>query len=208
MTRQDGHALAIPKAGLGDIRQSSIVNRDTPPSQLPSALPPDDPTREVLVTNPDGPNMRHVSLGSVGDTYTILVSGQESGGRYSLIDMYVPAGSGPPPHRHDFDETFTILEGEVEFTVRGQPHLVPTGSTVTVPSNAPHSFKNISGKAARMLCVCVPPGLEEFFMAVGMPARSRIAPAPPKPTKEELEERMKWVGPLAAKYRMEIFHPR
>jgi quercetin dioxygenase-like cupin family protein len=184
-----------------------MTDAATPPSQPPSALPPDDLTREVLVTNPDGPNMRHVSLGSVGDTYTILVSGQESGGRYSLIDMCVPAGSGPPPHRHDFDESFTILEGEVEFTVRGQAHLVPAGSTVTVPSNAPHSFKNISGKTARMLCVCVPPGLEEFFMAVGVPARSRIAPPPPKPTKEELAERMKWVGPLAAKYRMEIFSP-
>jgi hypothetical protein len=44
-------------------------------------------------------------------------------------------------------------------------------------------------------------------MAVGVPARSRIAPPPPKPTKEELAERMKWVGPLAAKYRMEIFSP-
>jgi quercetin dioxygenase-like cupin family protein len=176
-------------------------------SQTASVLPPDDPKRAVRIANPDGPNMRHVSLGSVGDTYTILVSGQETGGRYSLIDMYVPAGSGPPPHRHDFDESFTILEGEVEFTVRGQAHIVATGSTVTVPSNASHYFRNISGKAARMLCVCAPPGLEEFFVAVGVPADSRIAPAPPKPTKEELEERMKWVGPLAAKYRMEIFAP-
>jgi quercetin dioxygenase-like cupin family protein len=181
-----------------------MTDAATRPSQASSALPPDDLKRDVRVANPDSPNMRHVSLGSVGDTYTILVSGQETGGRYSLIDMHVPSGSGPPPHRHDFDETFTILEGEVQFTVRGQVLLVPTGSTVTVPSNAPHSFKNVSGRAARMLCVCVPPGLEEFFMAVGVPARSRVAPAPPKPTKQELEERMKWVGPLAAKYRMEI----
>ncbi len=178
----------------------------TTPSVPGSALPPDDPTRKLGIANPDGPDMRRVSVGSAGDTYTILVSGQESGGRYCLIDMYVPDGSGPPPHRHDFDESFTILEGEVEFTVRGQPHTVLTGSTVTVPSNAPHFFRNISGKAARMLCVCVPPGLDEFFMAVGVPVDSRTT-AVPRLTKEELDERMKRLGSLAAKCRMEILAP-
>jgi quercetin dioxygenase-like cupin family protein len=180
-----------------------MTDTATPPFH--SILPSDDPKREVRIVNPDGPNMRHISLGDVGDTYTILVTGQETDGRYSLIDMHVPAGAGPPPHRHDFDETFTILEGEVEFTVRGQAYLVPAGSTVTVPSNAPHFFRNVSGNAARMLRICAPPGLEEFFMAVGVPAGSRIAPPPPKPTREEEAAYLRWVEPLAAKYRMEIF---
>jgi quercetin dioxygenase-like cupin family protein len=161
----------------------------TTPSEPAFALPPDDPTRKLRIANPDGPNMRQVSVGTAGATYTILVSGQESGGRYCLIDMYVPDGSGPPPHRHDFDESFTILEDEVEFTVRGQPDTVPTGSTVTVPSNAPHFFRNISGKAARMFCVCVPPGLDEFFMAAGVPVASRTATVP-RLIKEELGSRL------------------
>ena len=33
----------------------------------------------------------------VGDTYTILISGEDTAGRYALIDMLVPAGGGPPP---------------------------------------------------------------------------------------------------------------
>jgi quercetin dioxygenase-like cupin family protein len=170
------------------------------------ALPADDPTRNVTVVHPDGPGMRHVSVGSAGDTYTILVSGEESGGRYCLIDMYVPAGSGPPPHRHDFDESFTILEGEVEFTVRGQPYLVTTGATVTVPSNAHHSFRNVSGKAVRMLCFCAPPGLDEFFLGVGIPVAGRTALAP-RVTQEEMEAHIKLIAPLAAKCRMELFAP-
>jgi hypothetical protein len=48
------------------------------------------------------PALPHVAV--VGDVYTILVSGRRSGGRYALIDMYVPPGGGPPPHRHDFEE--------------------------------------------------------------------------------------------------------
>lgn len=41
----------------------------------------------------------------VGDTYTILLSGKDTAGRFALIDMLIPGGSGPPPHRHDFEET-------------------------------------------------------------------------------------------------------
>jgi len=44
------------------------------------------------------------------------VSGEQTGGRYSLIDMLVPPSGGPPPHRHDFEEMFTILDGEIELT--------------------------------------------------------------------------------------------
>ena len=54
--------------------------------------------------------------GIVGDTYTILLSGADTDGHYCLTDMLVPPGGGPPPHRHDFEESFTILEGEVEAT--------------------------------------------------------------------------------------------
>jgi quercetin dioxygenase-like cupin family protein len=183
-----------------------LTNATTSSSEPALTLPADDPTRNVRVVHPDGLNMRHVSVGSAGDTYTILVSGEESGGRYCLIDMYVPDGSGPPPHRHDFDESFTILEGEVEFTVRGQPYLAPTGATVSVPSNAPHAFRNVSGKAVRMLCFCAPPGLDEFFMGVGIPVASRTASAP-RVTQEEIEEHIKLIAPLAARCRMELFGP-
>ena len=65
----------------------------------------------------DSPEARHISI--VGDTYTVLISGRDTGGRYCLIDMLVPTGGGPPPHRHDFEEMFSIVEGEIEFTFRG-----------------------------------------------------------------------------------------
>ena len=68
----------------------------------------------------------------------------------------MPDGGGPPPHRHDFEEMFTLLEGELDYTVRGQTQTVRAGSTVSVPANAPHVFKNMSGKMARVLCLCAP----------------------------------------------------
>jgi mannose-6-phosphate isomerase-like protein (cupin superfamily) len=86
-------------------------------------VPPDDPTRKLSIVNPDDPALRHVSV--VGDTYTILLSGAETAGRYCLIDMNVPHCGGPGPHRHDFEEMFTLLEGELQFTfrVKSEPSL-------------------------------------------------------------------------------------
>jgi quercetin dioxygenase-like cupin family protein len=178
-----------------------MTNSTKPPSQPEAGIPPDDPRRELTVANPDSPKLRHVSI--AGDTYTILVSGAETAGRYCLIDMHVPPGGGPPPHRHDFEEMFTLLEGELEFTFRGKTSTVRAGSTVNIPANAPHVFKNASGAAVRMLCMATPAGLEEFFLAVGDLVDSRAAP-PPKLTPQEIGERQKKAGSLLAKYRTEM----
>ena len=80
-------------------------------STISTTIPPDDVNNKLTVANPDDSKMRHISVG--GGTYTILVTGEQTGGRYCLIDMLVPPGAGPPPHRHDFEEMFTILDGEI-----------------------------------------------------------------------------------------------
>jgi quercetin dioxygenase-like cupin family protein len=97
---------------------------------------------------------------------------------------------------------FTLLEGELEFTLRGQKSIIRAGSTINVPANAPHFFKNISGGAARMLCMCTPPGQEEFFMAIGDSVDARTAP-PPNLTEQEREQRRRKARELGPKYRTE-----
>ena len=171
---------------------------------MTDTIPADDPSRRLTVADPDSPGLRHVSV--VGDTYTILVSGAQTAGRYCLIDMLVPDGSGPPPHRHDFEEMFTLLEGELEFTFRGETQTVRAGSTVNIPANAPHVFKNKSGGTVRMLCMCTPAGQDEFFMEVGTSVESRTALAPEQ-SGEEKAEFIKKVLALAPKYRTELLKP-
>ncbi len=164
-------------------------------------IPADDPSRRLTVATAEDPQARRIFL--VGDTYTILVSGADTQGRYCLIDMLVPDGGGPPPHRHDFEEAFTLLDGELEFTFRGQTETVRAPTTVNIPANAPHQFKNTSGKTAHMLCLCVPAGQDEFFMAVGVPLASRDAP-PPKPSQDEQAAKGRLAKQLAPRYRTEI----
>jgi quercetin dioxygenase-like cupin family protein len=169
-----------------------------------AAIPADDPARRLTIADPDSPAVRHVAV--AGDTYSILVSGAQTAGRYCLIDMIVPDGGGPPPHRHDFEEMFTLLEGELEITFRGETRTVRAGSTINIPANAPHAFRNASGGRAHLLCLAAPAGLDEFFLAVGDPLASRASP-PPELDKAQMEERIKTIKALAPKYRTELLIP-
>lgn len=171
-------------------------------TQAIAPLPPDDLKRSLALAQPnEGGSLPHIGL--VGDTYTILLSGADTDGRYCLIDMHVPPGGGPPPHRHDFEEMFTILEGEIEFTFRGEKQVARAGETVNIPANAPHFFRNASEEAARLLCMCTPAGQEEFFMDVGVPVESRTTPAPPLDEAAQRAFKAK-VEALAPKYRTKL----
>lgn len=174
----------------------------TPPG---SSIPSDDPERHLTVARPDEDgSLPH--LGLVGDTYTILLTGGDTAGKYTLIDMLVPPGGGPPPHRHDFEEMFTVLEGEVELTFRSEHLVASAGQTVNVPANAPHAFRNASSKAARLLCMCSPSGQEEFFAAVGVPVTSRTA-APPALDDDDRAAFMVRSKALAPQYHTELLLP-
>ncbi|SES16626.1 Cupin domain-containing protein [Lentzea xinjiangensis] len=164
-------------------------------------IPDDDPARSLTVVSPGDPGITHLSL--AGDTYAVLITGEQTNGQYCLIDMHVPDGGGPPPHRHDFEEMFTVLDGEIEFTFRGEKHVARAGSTVNIPANAPHNFRNVSGAPARMLCMCTPAGQDEFFRRVGDEVASEDAP-PPRLTDDEVAERRRRATALAAEYRTEM----
>jgi uncharacterized cupin superfamily protein len=114
--------------------------------------------------------------------------------------------AAPPPHRHDFEESFTVLEGEIEAIFRGKKSVVGTGQTVSIPANAPHSFTNAAKHAARLLCICAPAGLDEFFMAVGVPVTSRTTP-PPQADEATRTSMMAKTISLLPKYRMEMQGP-
>jgi quercetin dioxygenase-like cupin family protein len=146
-------------------------------------------------------NLPHIGL--VGDTYTITVTGDETDGRFCVIDMHIPPGGGPPPHRHDFEETFILLEGEMEAIFRGNKLTVRAGDTLNIPSNAPHQFHNVSTRPVRTLCICSPAGQEKFFMEVGVPVATRTTP-PPNLDETAQSAFMNKVKLLAPKYRTQL----
>jgi quercetin dioxygenase-like cupin family protein len=175
-----------------------------PSPSAATAVPPDDLARSLTLARADDSNVQHIGL--VGDTYTILMSGKDTAGQYSLIDMHIPPGGGPPPHRHDFEEMFSVLEGEIEATFRGKKTIVRAGEIINIPANAPHQFQNKSTRAARLLCLCSPAGQEEFFKEVGVPVATRTT-APPALDKDAEAAFVAKVKALAPKYRTELLIP-
>ena len=166
------------------------------------SIPADDPSRNLTHVNVE--TLPHVSL--VGDTYTTLLTSKDTAGKYCLVDMHVPPGGGPPPHRHDFEETFIVLDGEIEATFRGTTATIKAGETIHIPANAPHQFRNASAHPARLLCICAPAGQEEFFAQVGVPVATRTGP-PPKPTPEAQARFTTLAESLAPKYKTEFLPP-
>jgi quercetin dioxygenase-like cupin family protein len=178
-----------------------MSEKSNSPRQHPSSIPPDDLQRSLAISQSEAGKSPH--LGVVGDTYTILLTGKDTAGRFCLIDMHIPPGGGPPPHRHDFEETFTVLEGELEVTFRGAKQVTRAGDSINIPANAPHQFHNSSSQAVRMLCICSPAGQEEFFIEIGVPVATRTTPAPQLDVAAQREFRAKSAA-LAPKYRTEL----
>src|SRR5207247_6048270 len=135
-------------------------------------IPPDDLQRNFVLARPnEDQSLPHIAL--MGDTYTILLSGDDTNGRYCLIDMMIPPGGGPGPHRHDFEESFTILEGEIETNFRGQQSVVRAGETVNIPASAPHSLSSAPRAPGRLLCLSAPAGPEELSSETASTVASR-----------------------------------
>ena len=165
-------------------------------------VPPDDLTRTLTYANPEREE-RLPHIGLVGDTYTITIDGDDTNDRFCVIDMHIPQGGGPSPHRHDFEETFIILHGEIEATFRGEKSLLHAGDTVNIPANAPHQFHNKSAQPARQLCICSPAGQEKFFREVGVPVATRTT-APPKLDEKQQAAFLEKAKELAPKYKTEL----
>jgi mannose-6-phosphate isomerase-like protein (cupin superfamily) len=168
-------------------------------------IPPDDLSRGLTVARPDhDQNLPHIGL--VGDTYTILMAGSDTNGTYTLVDMHIPPGGGPPRHRHDFEELFAVLEGEIDVTFRGDTVTVGAGETINVPANAPHGFRNVGERPSRLLCMCAPAGQDEFFTLVGQRLRTRTEAPPPLDAQAQAAFIAK-AQSLAPQYRTELLPP-
>lgn len=99
-----------------------------------------------------------------GDHYTFLVTGEESAGSTFAMEALVPPGGGPPPHVHRReDETFYVLDGELEFLLGEELVTGRTGDVVFVPRGTVHRFRNADTGTARLLLVFTPAGMERFF---------------------------------------------
>ncbi len=117
-----------------------------------------------------------VALGS------ILLSGEDTGGAYCLLDLRVAPGKGVPRHTQTReDEAYFVHSGELEATVGDEVFTLRAGETLVAPRNIPHQLHNSGGVANHYLIMFSPSGFEEFLKATSVPAPDAVAPTEPPP---------------------------
>lgn len=123
----------------------------------------------LMSTSPTGRHFhRPVATGPAywgpGDHYTFLVTREESGGAYFAMEALVPPGGGPPPHIHTGeDETFYVLDGQMEFLLGDETILAGPGDFVNVPRGTVHRFLNTGTETAKLVLTFTPAGIERWF---------------------------------------------
>jgi quercetin dioxygenase-like cupin family protein len=91
-----------------------------------------------MPTDADGHAIRIEELPSGENASTF--NGHEHGASVSFFLSHNKPGTGPGLHRHPYEETFIVQEGEVTFTVGESTVEARSGDIVVVPAGAPHKF--------------------------------------------------------------------
>jgi quercetin dioxygenase-like cupin family protein len=76
----------------------------------------------------------------LGVQITVLAANTATGG-YEITLQEGEEGAGPPPHSHDWDESFYVLRGQVEIHCGGTWTMLKPGALVHVPRGTVHGYR-------------------------------------------------------------------
>ena len=80
------------------------------------------------------------ALNVVGEQITVLASGEATEG-YEVFHQRGPEGRGPPPHSHPWDESFIVVEGQVDIGIGSDTIRASPGTLVHLPAGTVHWFR-------------------------------------------------------------------
>jgi quercetin dioxygenase-like cupin family protein len=116
----------------------------------------------------------------LGGLYEVLLSSDETNGKATVMQMTVPVGAAPPPHRHDCDETVYVVEGTLTYHIAGEMFDGRPGSVFHIPAGTDENFEPTG--TVKLVLTYEPGGIDKFFAEAGEPATTRaIPPAPASP---------------------------
>jgi mannose-6-phosphate isomerase-like protein (cupin superfamily) len=84
---------------------------------------------------------------------TSQINGADYGATICLILDYSDPGNGPRLHRHPYDETWVVVEGQVAFQAGEEGHQVGPGDVVIVPAGVAHKFTSEGPGPSRLVCI-------------------------------------------------------
>ena len=137
-----------------------------------------------------------------GGLGVLRATGDQTEGRYAVMELLAPGGFASPLHIHRReDELFVVLSGEVRVQHGEDLIEAVAGSVVYGPRNVAHAF-HVDSAEARLLLFFGPAGVEGFFREGGKPAGSLGLPPPNEQflDKQALKE-------IASRYDQEFVGP-
>ncbi len=85
------------------------------------------------------PGDRSAALNVIGTKVTVLASEADAQDLQITLQSG-PEGTGPPPHSHDWDESFYVTKGQIQFTCGSETMMCTAGTLVHVPAGTVHAF--------------------------------------------------------------------
>lgn len=108
------------------------------------------------------------TIAFAGTLVDILVAGEETGRKFSLLRITNPPGVWTPPHRHlHEEETIFVLSGQVQVWTGGETRSLSAGEVVILPRGQAHRLGNAGPETAQALVFCTPSGFEQFVREAG-----------------------------------------
>ncbi len=99
-----------------------------------------------------------------GGENAVRFDGHEHGASVSFFITRNKPGTGPGLHKHPYDETFIVQEGEARFTVGEETIEAVAGEIVVVPADTPHGFVNTGGGILRQVNIHAAPRMETEWL--------------------------------------------
>ena len=136
------------------------------------------PVPRSVISSPD----TQTSIWFLGALSHVRLSGEQTGGAFSLTENLVRRGTGSPVHVHDRDdETFFVLDGELRIVAGEEEHAAGPGTVAVLPRRLRHAYV-VTSATARFLSLHTPAGFEQFAAEVGQPAQAlTLSPEPAGP---------------------------
>lgn len=104
---------------------------------------PDEPRPRVAHCGEVPASVSSTPLLALGASVRLLLT-HAMGSATEICDVRAAAGPGLPPHRHPWEETYLVLEGEVEVNIDGATAVVGPGGLAHVPANTVHLLRRLT----------------------------------------------------------------
>ncbi|AOT10455.1 cupin domain-containing protein [Pseudoalteromonas luteoviolacea] len=107
-------------------------------------------------------------LKSSGNLYREIINGEQTEGKFSLIESIIKPGQGGPFHTHTNEqESFLVISGTLTIFDGDNQYKATPGTFIFCPINSLRGFRNETNEQVKVLILYTPSGIEKMIRMEG-----------------------------------------